>query len=161
MWKKIITLLIILLSFLLSYGLYIFIKNNNTTSKIEINYDDSIITNKDDVENKEKNKADNENLYETRAFHITKEDCDNECLDFKDNLKGLHYCQNFCGILRVRERSTEEVCEDLDNGLPRDYCFRDKAISARDMNICTYINDRGVKEHCKNRITEDIIDESF
>ncbi len=157
MWKKIVISLVILLIFLSTYGLYIFLKNNNTTDTVELT-NKPILNNKDNIQSEKEN---NESPRETRAFHMNKSDCKNECSNFKNDLRGLHYCQNFCGLLPVRERDIEEHCKDLNKGLPRDYCFRDKAISAKDMNICSSISDRGVKEHCENRITEDIIDELF
>ncbi len=163
MWKKTLLSLIVILILLSSYALYVFFQNNKTTEKIEINDKQNIQRDENTEANDEhSDKNAGHDDYQTRAFHIEKKDCDNECADFEDDVKGLYYCQNYCGLLPIKNSDVgQEIdCEEKTD-LARDYCYRDKAINSKDIEICEKISDRGIKEHCKNRVTEDIIDESF
>jgi len=160
MWKKIIITLVIILIFLATYGLYIFLEKNNTTKSIKIDTKSAKDISEEEEKSNKENEKQHEDFPETRAFHISNDDCKNECANFEHDLKRLNYCQNFCGLLPIKNGDKKEDCEEKE-GLPRDYCFRDKAISTKDMKKCSFIRDRGIKDYCKNRITEDIIDESF
>lgn len=92
----------------------------------------------------------------TSAYHVTEKDCSEKCETFDENTAGWRYCANICGILPLTE--AESGCADKKD-LSRDYCYRDKAISEKDTEICNEITDRGLEEQCMSRIAEIIIDE--
>jgi len=60
----------------------------------------------------------------------------------------------------AEKKSPEKVsdCADLE-GLEIDYCYKDFAISEKDLKICGRISDAGIKKACQNRVTEDLLDE--
>lgn len=105
----------------------------------------------------EKIKFEESKTPENSLVKITAADCDNECKNFKDDENNLKYCQEICGLV-VSEEITEN-CENLKN-LEKDYCLKDLAVSKKDFNICDQIQDSGVKKTCKNRVSEDILEES-
>lgn len=104
-------------------------------------------------------KIDSSNLNsqgENVLAHITAEHCNSECKAFANNFDYLEYCQQVCGISPIKEVSQSD-CEDK-NDLVEDYCWKDLAIAKKDFSICNKIEDSNVKETCKNRITQDIIE---
>ncbi|MFH0969753.1 MAG: hypothetical protein V1804_04550 [Patescibacteria group bacterium] len=86
--------------------------------------------------------------------NISAKDCDNECADFSDNEKNLKYCQEVCGL------STTESSENCDSkqGIEKDYCLKNFAIQKKDFEKCKKIQDASIQKTCKNRISEDIIE---
>ncbi|MCA9365068.1 MAG: hypothetical protein KC736_04200 [Candidatus Moranbacteria bacterium] len=93
-------------------------------------------------------------------YDITTEDCEEECPNI-DNASRKNYCENICGLIPIDTyEETERECENF-SGVERDYCLRDIAVSEKDPSICEEISDKNVFLQCKNRILEDIVDESF
>lgn len=88
------------------------------------------------------------------SSNITAEDCDNECENFKDNASDLRYCQDICGLSGTQ---SGENCDDK-SGSDKDYCLKNQAVSKTDINICDSISDSKIKSSCKNRVTEDILE---
>lgn len=86
--------------------------------------------------------------------NITAEDCDDECANFKDSPSDLRYCQDVCGLSGTQ---TSENCDEK-NGLDKDYCFKEQAVSKSDLNICESISDSKVKSLCRSRVTEDLLE---
>jgi cbb3-type cytochrome oxidase subunit 3 len=84
---------------------------------------------------------------------ITASDCDNECDNFKDDENNFKYCQEVCGLATPK---TEANCENFKN-LEKDYCLKDLAVSKKDFSVCDQIQDSGIKKTCKNRITEELL----
>lgn len=89
------------------------------------------------------------------AFHITNQDCYNECENFTPNSSGWRYCANRCDIIPVQ---TNEAECDTKTGLSKDYCLRDSAIKANSPEICDTITDRGIAQQCTNKIIESLVD---
>ena len=93
---------------------------------------------------------------------ITASDCDNECRGFSEG-EALDYCEQICGISDLYEKSYESEengpvdCEKR-NGLERDYCFKDLAIEEGDFEICDEVKDDGIRKTCRDRITEDLME---
>ncbi len=87
--------------------------------------------------------------------NIGAKDCDNECQNFKDNVKNLTYCQEVCGLSLTKNDAN---CENK-TSLEKDYCLKDLGIAKKDFKICDQIQDSEIKKTCKNRITEDIIED--
>jgi hypothetical protein len=87
--------------------------------------------------------------------NITAKDCDNECLNFKNNENDLKYCQNICGLSLAND---SDNC-DSKMGSDKDYCFKNQAVSKTDLAICDSITDTKIKSSCKNRVTEDLLEQ--
>jgi hypothetical protein len=103
-----------------------------------------------DVSNSESKKEDN-------VFaNITPEHCNSKCKAFINSFEFFEYCEQVCGISPSKEVSASD-CEDKKN-LPRDYCFKDLAISKKDFSLCEKIKDSNVLRTCKNTITQNIIE---
>lgn len=93
---------------------------------------------------------------------VAPSDCDNGCANFQKN-EDLEYCRQVCGMSNISQEDTiiEQPaigCASTTNGLQKDYCLKDLAVKNKDYEICNQINDTGIKETCKNRITEDILE---
>lgn len=89
------------------------------------------------------------------AFHITNQDCYNECENFTPNSSGWRYCASRCDIIPVQDNEGE--C-DTKTGLSKDYCLRDSAIKNNTPEICDTISDRGLAQQCTNKIIESLVD---
>jgi|GEM_PF-2498515 len=110
-----------------------------------------------DLEEEKKSLVEEKTIKES-YLEVTKADCDNQCEKYKNKTADLKYCQEVCGFNLQRSDVKEEECED-EEGLEQDYCLRDLAILQKDFKICDKIEDKKILENCKNRITEDIVDE--
>lgn len=174
MIKKVISFLFILALGLLAYFSYPIIKSrylnseNRTESKTDVSAENrkdtkNFGTNSDSTINNDENEkeepAESELQVKNRVdesgtvSNITAEDCDNECKDFKDNSSDLRYCQDICGL----SQPVTDNCSEK-QGLDRDYCFKNEAISKADLNICDSVFDSKIKSSCKSRITEDLLE---
>jgi hypothetical protein len=88
---------------------------------------------------------------------VQKSDCDNNCVNFKNNPDNLKYCQEACGDRPVAPKNSESQCESL-SGLEKDSCWRDLAVSKKDFSFCDKISDAKLKKVCVNRVTEEMLD---
>ncbi len=88
------------------------------------------------------------------AAHITSQHCNSNCQAFANDLSLLEYCQEVCGISPVKNVT---IC-DSKKGLQKDYCNKDLAINKKDASLCDKIQDANLKQACKNRISQDIIE---
>jgi hypothetical protein len=122
--------------------------------------------NNDEASKKEEDAEDddNEKKREGAYLEIEREDCLNKCKNFKDK-KELEYCHQVCGLEsldgeKIQKEEEEEAsnCEEK-SSLEKDYCLKDKAIEEKDYSICREIGDENIRETCKNRISEMILDE--
>lgn len=87
---------------------------------------------------------------------IVAEDCSNGC----ENQKGEEdyaYCLEICGLKEDKEYSSESECDKM-SGLAKDNCFRNLAVSQKNFSFCQKISDDNLKEACKNRVSEEIMD---
>jgi hypothetical protein len=89
-------------------------------------------------------------------LYVTSKDCDKNCDKWKDNVDDLRYCQEVCGIIPATQKESKDECANLD-GLEKDYCLRDVAVSKTDISVCEEIKDTRVKKVCKNRVVEDLL----
>ncbi len=105
-----------------------------------------------DIENDETTEITDEQ--KDSAYTITREDCTNECTNLT-NTSEKAYCNQVCGFTSVPD---DQNCDELNN-LEKDYCLRDYAIFEKDIKLCSEIQDAGIQKQCKNRISEDIMDE--
>lgn len=87
---------------------------------------------------------------------VTTGDCANQCQDYKNDAEDLKYCQNFCGL--DSSKKSADGCDQLED-LEKDYCWKDLAVSKKDLPVCDKIIDSGIKKSCRNRVSEDILDE--
>jgi hypothetical protein len=129
------------------------ITNNNTKSSDEM--DNTIADTGDEEDSASSSEIKDEIDESGDTANITAEDCDNECLSFKDNAGNLKYCQNICGLSLTNE---SENC-DSKAGSDRDYCFKNEAVAKTDLNICNSITDEKIKSSCKNRVMEDLLEQ--
>jgi hypothetical protein len=83
-------------------------------------------------------------------------DCNNDCARFKDIPDSLRYCQEACGDRPVTPKDSETQCANL-TGIDKDACWRDLAVSKKDIDICAKISDSKLLKVCKNRVTEEIL----
>jgi len=88
---------------------------------------------------------------------ITADDCSDECENYKDDEEDLRYCQERCGINQKPIPESLD-CSDLED-LEKDYCLKNLAISKDDIKKCEEISDAGIKETCRNRIMEEILED--
>lgn len=88
--------------------------------------------------------------------NIANADCDNNCAQFKGNPDNLTYCQEVCGLRPISPKDSEGQCENL-TGLNKDACWRDLAVSKKDISICDKISDSKLQKVCRNRVTEEIL----
>lgn len=165
MWKKSIIILIAILIALSSYILFSFLGSSEAipdeitiTENTQDIQDDSDTKKPDSTQEEDNLTEDDEDDYEgsSRAYYITDEDCDNKCEDFDENTSQWRYCAEICAIIPIESPTTE--CEEK-TGLSQDYCYRDKAVSNKDLDACKNIQDRGIYEQCHQRITELMIDD--
>lgn len=91
----------------------------------------------------------------TRLF-VTNSDCDSDCDKFEDNADDLKYCQQVCGIIPAEPKSSEEECAGSE-GIEKDYCWRDLAVSQKDITVCEKISDNKLRSVCRNRVVEEIL----
>lgn len=89
-------------------------------------------------------------------IEIDQEDCEEGCEQFED-ADDKKYCSEYCGI-----KTDSEVVDDCEKqeDLERDYCWKNKAIAEKNFKFCDKIEDKKIKESCKTRLTEDIINGS-
>lgn len=85
---------------------------------------------------------------------ILETDCGNRCEDKKDT-DDHAYCLEICG-LRDGDEDTSN-CESL-SGLSKDACFKSKAVEEKNYKYCSEIEDDNLRESCKDRVLEEIID---
>ncbi len=107
--------------------------------------------------NSGKEGGENSEIEKKANHYLEKQDCENECVRFKTAEAKL-YCQQVCGLVPVNTGS-ERDCENLTSP-QNEYCWRDKAISERNFELCKKIKDKNLFQQCKNRILEDIVDNS-
>ncbi|MCX6762688.1 MAG: hypothetical protein NT093_02815 [Candidatus Moranbacteria bacterium] len=88
--------------------------------------------------------------------NIQNADCDNDCANFKESPDNLKYCQEACGDRPVVPKDSEGQCENL-AGIEKDACWRDLAVSKKDIDICDKISDAKLKKVCRSRVTEEVL----
>jgi len=128
-----------------------FSENNSESAEESSTDNDEIESISIDVNNQNN---DNENV----LANITNEHCNSQCEAFANNFEHLEYCQQVCGISPSKKVSTSDCEEKKD--LAKDYCFKDLAIHKKDFSICDKIEDSNIKNACKDRITQDIIEQA-
>lgn len=89
---------------------------------------------------------------------ITPAHCDNKCADLSgENEK--KYCEEICGFTEGRRETATNGCDELKD-LKRDICFKQRAIDEKDQSYCEEISDEALRENCKNRVLEEIMDQN-
>ncbi len=102
---------------------------------------------------------------------ILQEDCERNCLN-KKGTSDYEYCLEICGLNdgyrntetgngnqeEGNEKESQRDCDQL-SGFEKDVCFKRKAVAEKDDNICENIADRNLRESCKNRVLEEIMQE--
>lgn len=136
---------------------------DNKSKIIENNFSDQEATsNKNDSDARDANENNN-SIEDAKApvITVTPKDCDDECRRFKKNNE-LEYCQEICGTKTYFEDASEDGGDSSDcndeKGIQKDYCLKDIAVGNKDFKICDEISDSEIKKTCKNRISEDIIE---
>ncbi len=172
MLKKITLLLFALASLALAYFAYPIIENRYFKSEVKevIRIDNNKFDDREtaiDSNNVSEKDLEMSDLNETESAtkdgidesgeieNISAKDCDNECENFQDNTANLKYCQDICDLSPVKE---SENCENLPSK-EKDYCFKNQAIAKIDLKICDLISDSTIKSACKNRVTEELLEQ--
>lgn len=88
--------------------------------------------------------------------NVTNDHCAHECEAFASDFSYLEYCRQVCGLEEPQDVS-EDDCADLD-GIRRDYCLKDAAITATDLSLCDDIADTNIRTTCTARVTEDLVE---
>ena len=138
--------------------------NNNTASETNNDNTQPVTDNTNSATNTTSKKTDSkatpvsveQDVTGSVAAHVTSQHCNSNCQAFKNDSSLLEYCQEVCGISLVKNVTS---C-DSKKGLQKDYCNKDLAINKKDASLCENIQDANLKQACKNRISQDII-ESF
>lgn len=94
-----------------------------------------------------------ENKRNVKTF-ITRDNCDNNCKSFEADSASLTYCQQVCGIAPVQENPNCDGKADLE----KDYCQKDLAITKTDAALCESVKDDNIRQTCKNRVAEDLME---
>jgi len=134
------------------------IQNDNEES----NLDDENTS--DETESSEPAEATEEDMDDISAdddvlLNIDAEDCDEGCDQFEEE-EDRQYCRQYCGFTTSEESaSSDKDCDSLSD-LEKDYCYKNKAISEKNFELCKKITDKKLQESCKNRVTEDLINGS-
>jgi hypothetical protein len=126
------------------------IKNQSTGNQNETNAGENSASNDSAANDAAKTETDEGGI----SANITSDDCDNECANFKNNASDLKYCQNICDISPIKDSAN---CGEK-QGSDKDYCFKNQAIEKTDLNICDSISDSKIKSSCKNRVTENMLE---
>jgi len=163
MFKKLlITIIILIIGTLLFFIIKVFVDRQKALKydTIENKVEHSILdlpsnnsTPQATLPENNKNNSSTDNLSRTMKVDITQKNCNNECTNISE--KHFEYCKEVCGLSFDRHKNT---CEEKD-GLEQDYCWKDRAIEDSDFSTCEKINDKNIYETCKNRITEDFLDD--
>ena len=83
------------------------------------------------------------------------EECQQECSGVvEDDEK--EYCLELCGFKESDDNSGQD-CNNLE-GIEKDSCYKKQAVEKLDVIICNEIEDEFLKENCKNRVLEEILD---
>jgi len=135
------------------------IRRNHVLQNQEVKNDTQSIQQSDlNVENsvdKNENKDIKDDIHQMPLYEITEKNCNNECESIK-NTKKKDYCKEICGF--GNNNVDEENCDILTH-IKKDYCIRDRAIKQHNIIICDTIADKGIMDQCRNRVSEDVIDD--
>ena len=130
----------------------------NTSSSIQKQVSEKTATkneNDDTHEEASVDEGNNEPIEKEKSYvEIDSKDCETKCSDFKNNVADFKYCQEYCGLASFQQ---PDDCIDQE-GLEKDYCWKNEAVSKKDYKTCLKINDEGIRKTCQNRISEDILD---
>lgn len=166
MKSKLITLIYIALLGSLIYFAYPIVKSRyfdqgeikeNLSGEISPDGSDKEATSQEeeDIDSTEDDTDEEIIIPEEESFlEITNKNCENKCADFASDAEKFKYCKQSCGLSPIDKKANS--CE-AKTGLEKDYCFKDSAVSQKDLKICEQIEDAGIKKTCQNRITEDIL----
>jgi hypothetical protein len=86
-------------------------------------------------------------ILENSYLDIGISDCENSCSDF-DKTEDIIYCKECCNLNNAKINTKK--CDDLEY-LDRDYCFKQKAFSEKDILICEAIADENIETACMNQ----------
>jgi hypothetical protein len=141
-------------------------ENSNQNGNEGIGNNDSPDANESDSDDEENaDDEDSSSSADNVYLEVDKTDCANNCKDFKSDESDFKYCQEFCspadetGGSQKTDTEKSGDCDDK-SGLDKDYCWKDKAIEDENIKTCEKIQDENLKQACKNRVSEDIIDQS-
>jgi len=112
--------------------------------------------NQNQNQNGNSNTNGNSNVNAPSREEINSKDCDNDCARFKSNNENYKYCQQVCGDISPSKKESEEDCANLE-GLEKDYCWRDLAVSKLNSSICGKISDKKLQSVCRNRVAEELL----
>jgi|GEM_PF-792888 len=131
-------------------------QDTDSTEDSDINSSDT-----EEISNEDENNSADETTNSNESFlDVTTKDCDNQCKSYTDP-EDLKYCQNICGLATPSKESVSKTtkCETIEDSLEADYCFKNQAISKKDIKLCNSIIDSNIKKSCTNRFLEDILDQ--
>jgi hypothetical protein len=95
---------------------------------------------------------------EMKPADIKTTDCDNECAAYSDPGQ-LKYCREICGLNENSSQSPENGNCESASGIQKDACLKNLAVKNKDLKLCGEISDAQIKKSCKNRVTEDLLEE--
>ncbi len=168
MTKKIILILIVIL-IISAAGFYFwqkrdvyFFKGEIETKEDSNDLDSEILDDEDDEGGSDDSEdGDEESLDENGENDIIsveefEDDCRTECRNILDEEEN-DYCREICGFKEDENRELGD-CEVME-GFNKNVCFKNKAIQELDDNYCEKIEDDNVlKENCRNRVLEELIE---
>jgi hypothetical protein len=125
-------------------------ENNKKTTENKTTEEETLGTDLTGIEVETKNEIDESSA----SVNISADDCDNECEIFKDNEKDLRYCQDICDLSPIKENSD---CNNLGD-INKDYCFKNQAVSEKNIETCDLISDTKIQSTCRNRVMEDFLE---
>lgn len=125
-------------------------------------YDDAEVGEDEDDEEGNEEEAElngdtvSEEIIKESYQEILETDCQNKCEDKKDT-DDYQYCLEICGLRRA-DQGLSDDCSTL-SGLDKDTCYKNKAIKEKDYKYCKEIEDDNLRESCKDRVLEEILEE--
>lgn len=88
-------------------------------------------------------------------IEILKEDCDQECANFRESADQYTYCRSICGLSAEPLSPTPQP---TDPNLSKDIERKHEAIKESNLSKCETIADPSLRKSCQTRVTEDLLE---
>ncbi len=99
------------------------------------------------------------NKKEDVFLSVSYEDCIDECKNFKNNSDKMVYCQTVCELPSSINITTagSKNCNEKP-GIEKDYCWKNKALLEKSIELCEKITETRLKKICKNSVMKNFVE---